>query len=102
VPVITVGRPSQVILIGDAIQRDPQGAHSNFWSSPDMNAADNLSWSNPTTSSTPIVIGSDTDAISEGQFRYRHDGKAQVIFADGHVGAFPKGDILRLNVRANY
>lgn len=102
VHVTHVERPAQVILIGDAIQRDPQGAHSNFWNIPDMTAADNLSWSNPSSGSTPITIGSDTDGISEAQFRYRHRGKAQVVFADGHVGAFEKGAILRRNVRANY
>jgi prepilin-type N-terminal cleavage/methylation domain-containing protein/prepilin-type processing-associated H-X9-DG protein len=97
-----VARPSQVILIGDAIQRDPQGSHANFWGVADMTGADNLSWGSPGQGSVPIQIGSDADGINEAQFRYRHGGRANVVFVDGHAGSFAKGEILRLNVRKNY
>lgn len=97
-----VKRPSQVIILGDAIQRDPQGAHSNFWSVPDMTGGDEFSWGSEAQGQTPIQTGSDVDGINEAQIRYRHSGRANVVFADAHVGAFRKGEILRMHVRKNY
>lgn len=102
VRVMSVIRPSEVILFGDAIQRNPQGAHSNFWLVPEMTGSDSSLWADPTMGSTPIGVGSDMDGVNEAQFRYRHRGSANVVFADGRTESFEKGSILVRNVRKNY
>jgi prepilin-type processing-associated H-X9-DG protein len=98
-PRIRIGgieRPTQVILFADAIQQTAGGSHSNFWQVPEMNRQNN-----PASAAVAIAPGPDLDN-GEAHFRYRHNGKANAVFVDGHVSSFQKGTILQRHVSSNY
>jgi prepilin-type N-terminal cleavage/methylation domain len=91
-------RPTETILLGDATQQTEGGSHSNLFSVPEIFG--NGSSGN---ADNPITIGPDDESQpNRSWFRYRHDGRANVVFADGHVVSFRKGEILQRHIRTNY
>lgn len=95
-----VPRPSEVILMADGVQQAHGGTQSNFWSVETVRST--------TTSSAegdlPISTEGDFDPNdTQAVFRYRHPGDTlAVVFADGHVGQFRKGEVLRRHVNVYY
>lgn len=82
-----IQRPSEVILLGDGTQRTVGDSNSTFNSLPRTG--------NPREANSPLPIGPDTDPSNSGTWpRYRHNGKANFVFVDGHVAAINKGDLL--------
>ncbi|MDR1282117.1 MAG: DUF1559 domain-containing protein [Opitutaceae bacterium] len=95
----SVLRPTQVILMADGTQQEHGGAQSNF------NTVETVA--STTTSDAngglPIATNDDEDPTSRAAFRYRHPGDTlNVVFVDGHVGQFRKGEVLRSNVNIYY
>ncbi len=91
-------RPTETILLADATQQTNGGSHSNLFSVPGIVGAGGEANAN-----TPIEIGPDNESVSnQSWFRYRHNGRANVVFADGHVGSFQRGAILQRHIRTNY
>jgi prepilin-type processing-associated H-X9-DG protein/prepilin-type N-terminal cleavage/methylation domain-containing protein len=100
-----ITRPSQIILVADATQQggtndDAYGqSHTNFWT-----VTEAFGTGDPANADKPIKLYSDADPGTEGGavFRYRHNGKANFGFVDGHVAAIKKGEVLERHVRLNY
>ncbi|MDR1281750.1 MAG: DUF1559 domain-containing protein [Opitutaceae bacterium] len=98
-------RPSQVILVADATQQgggdDSYGqSHTNFWT-----VTEAFNDGDPANADKPIGKYNDSDPVGEADgavFRYRHNGKANFAFVDGHVAAIKKGEVLEHHVRINY
>ncbi len=92
IPLVSISRPSQVILLADAPQVPWNNNQStaSFWNPwPDQG-------SNP---NELIPIGPDTDTDDgQGWFRYRHGGTMQALMADGHVQTFKKGSVTYANI----
>lgn len=96
VKTLSVNRMSEVFLLIDADQRSPSGWSNSILLGGIFQKSDG----NPTDAEKP-VIGSpitepDTDIVS-GHVRYRHSGKANAVFLDGHVAPFQKGEIKEKN-----
>lgn len=103
---VMIGRPSQIILFGDAIQRplgggvDGGAAYAHLWGI--GGAYTPAEWFPASRGDEPIPLGPDTDGVSEAQFRYRHDERINVVFVDAHVGSFRKGEVLWRNLRWHF
>ena len=94
-----IPRPAQVILMADGTQQAHGGAQSNFYSVESINVTS----TNSADGGSPVSTAADTDPTSSATFRYRHPGDSMnVVFADGHVGKFAKGEILRRNISIYY
>lgn len=98
VSVSKVRRPSEVILFGDATQQANGGSHGQFWSVVAMTSNQDV----VSGLDDPIAVDVATDVDPNGQayIRYRHDGKANMVFVDGHVESFTRGTILNRHARA--
>jgi len=92
-----IRRPTQLILFGDAIQQSHGGSHSNFWSVDEMRNP-----GSPNNAESFIGNGPNEDGGNEGHFRFRHNGRMNAVFVDGHVDSFELGTVQELNVRTNY
>ncbi|MDP0496062.1 MAG: DUF1559 domain-containing protein [Verrucomicrobiota bacterium JB024] len=90
-------RPAEIIMMADATQRASGEAYGNFFSVSECYAPT----TNPAYGHMPVGVGPDKDG-DYSWFRYRHNGHMNVAFADGHVGFFQKGEVLRRNVQVNY
>ncbi len=93
----SLNRPTETIIMADATQQTTGGSHSNLFSVPGI-----VGPGGEANANNPIDIGPDVDGDGSAWFRYRHDGRVNVVFADGHVGAFQKGQILQRHIRTNY
>ncbi len=95
----SIPRPSEVILMADGPQQAHGGAHSNFYS---ITAADSTT-TNASAAHEPITTAGDVDPATGGHLRYRHSGDTlNVVFVDGHVGTFKKGEVLNRHVHMFY
>ena len=97
VRVASVPRPSEVILVADGGLRPSGAAQGRFWQ------VDTAGQSNPWLGGANLVIADGPD-VDDGTacFRFRHEGKLNVAFADGHVGSFEKGTIRQRNLHIAY
>lgn len=95
--VSAVQRPTEVILVADGGQQAHGGAHARFWQ------VDTTGTKTAPVESADNVIndGPDTDD-GTACFRFRHGGRVNVAFADGHVRAFAKGTIRQRNLHISY
>jgi prepilin-type processing-associated H-X9-DG protein len=92
-------RASQIILMADGAQQAHGGANSEFYSVPEANSGT----TNSSAGDTPIGVTNDVDPATGGYLRYRHGGDSlNVVFVDGHVGMFKKGEILARNMNIYY
>lgn len=95
----SIPRPTEVILVADGALRPMPvaAAHGQFWQ------VDTAGQSNPWLGGANLVIADGPD-VDDGTacFRFRHDGKLNVAFADGHVGSFEKGTIRQRNLHIAY
>lgn len=92
-----IQRSTQIILFADATQQAHGGSHSNFWSVPSMRGD-----GSPNNADNFIDSGPDTDGGSPGHFRFRHSGRMNAVFVDGHVDSFQKDRVQEANTRINY
>ena len=90
-----ITRPTEVVLLGDGSQRDVGDSNGTFNQLPITG--------NPRNANEPLPIGPDTDPVSAGTWpRYRHKGKANFVFVDGHVEAIPRGQLLERHLFWEY
>ena len=96
---VSISRPSEIIALIDCDQRSPSG-----WAIPWLYVSGS---SSAATANQPImgepITTPDVD-ICQGPagVRYRHQGRANALFLDGHVESFTKGTILQKNYFTNY
>lgn len=92
-------RPSDLLIIADAIQFPDGRALATLVDVPGI-STDGLT----VNAEIPVPVGQDTDGILSGvgELRYRHGGRASLLFADGHVGAIRKGDLREKHIKTNY
>ncbi|AHF89844.1 prepilin-type N-terminal cleavage/methylation domain-containing protein [Opitutaceae bacterium TAV1] len=93
-----IPRPTEVILMADGTQREDGGSNSTFYSITEVDQTT----SSDAAADTPIATPGDSDPQSSAYLRYRHNGTLNVVFVDGHVGNFRKGDILRRHISIFY
>ncbi len=105
-----VQRPSDVIMVGDAIQYDAEGnSHAILWGAQSSSGAA-IYWNNgsPGTSDARIPIGLDRDGPYDtgdpggANFRYRHSERINGLFVDGHVEGVAKGNVREGNIFTSY
>lgn len=111
VPPSELHRPSDTIVVGDAIQYSADGnTHAIFWGV-EGSRGTAIYWNDGLEQSgeKPIREGTDLDEVLDtsdpngANFRYRHGSKqVSTLFADGHAGRFTKGQIKDRNVYTNY
>jgi prepilin-type N-terminal cleavage/methylation domain-containing protein/prepilin-type processing-associated H-X9-DG protein len=84
-------RPSQIIMVGDSLIRSATGnaVGPHFYDQTDIYAGGSPD------QPLPQVTG------ELAAFSYRHNGRFNAVFADGHVNGFRVGEVLRKNVRDN-
>lgn len=97
--VAAVQRPEQVIVLIDAGQRMPSG-----WAFHQMMVK---GATNPANANVPLqgkpITAPNTDIATGGAcVRYRHQGKANALFLDGHVEAMKMGSILEKHISISY
>lgn len=93
-----VKRPGEVFLFIDAGQREPSG-----WATTILTRIGNSggeSSANDPMTGKPFMDPS--TEVGGGSADYRHNGKANVLFLDGHVQMIQKGEILERNVYIDY
>jgi prepilin-type processing-associated H-X9-DG protein/prepilin-type N-terminal cleavage/methylation domain-containing protein len=93
-----VQRPTEIILVADGGQRTSGSAHDRFW---EVDTVGNRSWAPVESADNVIDDGPDSDD-GTAHFRFRHGGRVNVAFADGHAGAFAKGTIRQRNLHTRY
>jgi prepilin-type processing-associated H-X9-DG protein/prepilin-type N-terminal cleavage/methylation domain-containing protein len=95
----SISRPSEIIALIDCDQRSPSG-----WAIPWLSVSGSSSAATANQPITGVPITAPDVDICQGPagVRYRHQGKANALFLDGHVQAFTKGTILQKNYFTNY
>ena len=105
-----LGRAVEVIVVADAIQYASDGSsHAILWGVQGSSGSA-IYWNDgsPGDSSALIPVGPDKDQVldqtdpSGSHFRYRHSGKVNALFGDGHVEGIAKGQVRDLNVYTRY
>lgn len=106
----TLRRPTETILVGDAVQYTREGSsHAIFWGVLGSGGSP-IYWNDgePGKSGAAIPVGEDVDTVYQttdpagSNFRYRHAGKVDLLFADGHAEKFRKGEVRDRNVYTCY
>jgi prepilin-type N-terminal cleavage/methylation domain-containing protein/prepilin-type processing-associated H-X9-DG protein len=106
----TLPRPTETIVVGDAIQYATDGsAHAIFWGvSGSSGAAIYWNNGNPANAGQPIPVGTDRDGgfalmdPSGSNFRYRHSERANLLLGDAHAESLARGRIQDRHVYTNY
>ena len=110
VPANGLGRAVDVIVVADAIQYAADGSsHAILWGVQGSSGSP-IYWNDgsPGDGGALIPVGPDKDAIldpndpSGSHFRYRHSGRVNALFADGHVEGVAKGQLRDRNVYTRY
>lgn len=110
VPANGIGRVVDVIVVADAIQYASDGSsHAVLWGVQGSSGSA-IYWNdgNPENGSVPIPVGPDRDEVlnandpSGSHFRYRHSGKVNALFGDGHVESIAKGRVQDRNIYTRY
>ncbi len=106
----SIRRPSDTLVLGDAIQYAPDGSsHAILWGVKGSSGAW-IYWNDgsPANAGNPIAVGMDMDGIVDpgsplgSGFRYRHSGRINALMADGHVESIAKGRVVDRNVYTAY
>lgn len=106
-----IKRPTESMLVGDAIQYAPDGSsHAILWGVVGS-AGTAVYWNDGLAENAQklIQVGRDEDRVSDvndptgADLRYRHGmSYANGLFADGHVEHLPKGKVKDKNFYTNY
>jgi len=103
-------RASDIIMVADSIQYTADGnSHAIFWGVVGSSGAPIYGNDGAVANSgSPIPVGPDKDQIlatmdpAGSNFRYRHAGAINALFADTHVERIKKGKVLDHNLYTNY
>jgi prepilin-type processing-associated H-X9-DG protein/prepilin-type N-terminal cleavage/methylation domain-containing protein len=92
-------RPTEVLIVADSMQFPNGTALATLVDTAGI-STDGLA----TNTEYPVPVGLDMDGITTGlgDLRYRHGGRANLLFADGHVGTMRKGELREKNIKTNY
>jgi prepilin-type N-terminal cleavage/methylation domain-containing protein/prepilin-type processing-associated H-X9-DG protein len=95
----SISRPSEIIALIDCDQRSPSG-----WAIPllSVSGSSSAATANQPITGSPITTPDVDICQGPAGVRYRHQGKANALFLDGHVQFFTKGTILQKNYYTNY
>jgi len=95
----SVTRPTDIMIVADAIQMADGRSLATL-----IDIAGISVDGSSANSENKVPVGQDMDGISSGvgDIRYRHGGRANILFADGHVAAISKGDLREKNIKTNY
>lgn len=96
---ISISRPSEIIALIDCDQRSPSGWAIPFLS---VSGSSSAATANQPIMGSPITTPDVDVCQGPAGVRYRHQGKANALFLDGHVQSFTKGTILQKNYFTNY
>ncbi|HEX7862773.1 MAG TPA: DUF1559 domain-containing protein [Verrucomicrobiae bacterium] len=104
-------RPTEIYVVGDAIQYTPDGdAHALMWGVHGSSGKE-IYWNDgdPARAEKTIPTGSDLEGpVDEmdplgADFRYRHgSGAVNLLFVDGHVDRVAQGKVRDKHVYTNY
>ena len=96
---VSISRPSEIIALIDCDQRTPSG-----WAIPwlEVSGSSSAATANQPIMGSPITTPDVDICQGPAGVRYRHQGKANALFLDGHVQSFTKGTILQKNYFTNY
>jgi prepilin-type N-terminal cleavage/methylation domain-containing protein/prepilin-type processing-associated H-X9-DG protein len=95
-----ITRPSEIVLVADGVQQDHGGAASRFYK---IGGGDD--WKNADASAADTIIndGPDMDGSGNaGNLRFRHKGKVNVAYTDGHAATLSKGTLRWRNIQIDY
>lgn len=110
VPVGSIGRPVDVIVVADAIQYAPDGSsHAIFWGVLGSSGSA-IYWDDGSAANagSPIPVGLDADQTLDpsdpagANFRYRHAKRVNALCVDGHAESMAKGRVCDRNVYTGY
>ena len=110
VPANGIARPVDVIVVADAIQYAPDGSsHAILWGVQGSRGSA-IYWNDgsPADAGSLIPAGPDRDGVFDptdplgSHFRYRHSGKVNALFGDGHVEGMAKGQVRDRNIYTRY
>jgi prepilin-type processing-associated H-X9-DG protein/prepilin-type N-terminal cleavage/methylation domain-containing protein len=95
----TLLRPTEILLVADAMQFPDGRALATLVDTAGI-LADGLT----ANTENVVPVGLDMDGITSGvgDLRYRHAGRANLLFADGHLGSIRKGELRDKNLKTNY
>jgi len=93
---LSVTRPAQVILCAEMCQ-NPGNKGWSPYSVENPSIFLGAGRSGSVAMDQSIAIGPDSDSGNQSWIRYRHNGKANVAFCDGHAESLEKGEILNRN-----
>lgn len=96
---VSISRPGEIIALIDCDQRSPSGWAIPFFS---VSGSSSAATANQPITGSPVTIPDVDICQGPAGFRYRHQGKANALFLDGHVQSFTKGTILQKNYFTNY
>ncbi|WP_043582159.1 type II secretion system protein [Geminisphaera colitermitum] len=99
-------RPTETILYMDAIQRPDNGTIDAASAATRMvKIPRNMTLTPSATNANtllPADVSSDTDGVDEGAYRFRHNGKANALRADGSVVSVEKGTLKQRHFAITY
>ena len=94
---ISVQRPSQVILCADMCQNPANKGWAPFSIENPPIFTTQTGGRGGVQMDTPISTATDSDDGNNPWMRYRHSGKVNVVMCDGHAESFKKGSVLNKN-----
>lgn len=101
-PMDNLFRPTEVVLLGDAIQ-DPTFGGGKCFAAFDFGQAAGWTTTGNPANATNAVSSADADITGVGEnVRFRHNGIANFLFADGHCAGIKKGEFQQRHVMVNY
>lgn len=95
---VTVARPSEVILAADMCQNPGNNGWSPYTIENPPVVVSQTAGRGVTDLNAPISTTTDHDNGENAWIRYRHDGRANVVMCDGHAESIKKGSILNKHV----
>jgi prepilin-type processing-associated H-X9-DG protein len=95
-------RPTEIVMVGDAMQLPAFGG-GRCYAAYDFQQAHGWTLAGDPALRDQEVTSADVDADGVGEnLRYRHRGYANMLFVDGHVSSFHRGDFKERNVMLSY
>lgn len=97
-----VRAPSMTILFADSTQRSNGMSNTTLSMYPGSRHGGGFA-ANPRLFDAPVSVAHDSDGRGDGTaIRYRHGGRANVSFVDGHVESFQRGTVLHYHLYLDY
>ncbi len=97
VPLSRISRPAEVTLIMDGAVNDSGNTNFGFYEQPEV-----TSYSSDKYADRSIPQGPDGTTNSNAVIRWRHDGRINALFVDGHVDNFGMGQLKQRHIQCSY